>query len=265
MRWNTQLFITKSKEKFGEKYDYSKTEYKNSKSSVIIICPIHGEFTIIPNSHLNSKTGCPKCSRSLPKKAIIKGIKRKEMREYSIWKGLKTRTTNPNTDDADRYINRGINCCKEWLNSFEQFYEDMGPCPKGYSIDRIDPNGNYCKENCRWASAITQSQNRGDFNKVFSYNEETHVLKEWSRILNIKYTTLYQRIYRSHMSFKEAIKYRKPLFEFKGEKKELKEWCKIYNIKYETVITRINKHKWTLEEALLTPYGEKRNLRNSLN
>lgn len=221
MRWNTQLFITKSKEKFGEKYDYSKTEYKNSKSSVIIICPIHGEFTIIPNSHLNSKTGCPKCSRSLPKKAIIKGIKRKEMREYNIWKGLKTRTTNPNTDDADRYINRGgVNCCKEWLNSFEQFYEDMGPCPKGYSIDRIDPNGNYCKENCRWASAITQSQNRGDFNKVFSYNGETHVLKEW---------------------------------------------CKIYNIKYETVITRINKHKWTLEEALLTPYGEKRNLRNSLN
>lgn len=267
MKMNTQLFISKSKELFGDKYDYSKTEYINSKTKVTIICPKHGEFQILPLSHLKSKTGCEKCSRETPKKAIIEGVKLKNMREYNIWRSIKTRTSNTNTDDADRYINRGIICCDSWVNSFEQFYSDMGPCPEGYSIDRIDPNGNYCPENCRWANATTQSQNRGDFNKVFSYNGETHVLKEWARILNIKYTTLYQRLYRSNMTFEEAIQRTKNdnLTEFKGEYKTLKEWCAIYNIKYTTVITRINKHKWTLEEALITPYGGKRNLRDSLN
>ena len=67
------------------------------------------------------------------------------------------------------------------------------------------------------------------------------------------------------MSFEEAINFEKPLFEFKGERKTLKEWCEIYKIPYQTVVTRLNKHNWTLEEALLTPYGAKRNLRNSLN
>lgn len=260
MKWNTQKFIEKSKELFGDKFDYSKVEFKSTKKKVIIICPKHGEFEQTPESHLKSKCGCPKCVRELPRKAVVSGVKRKEMREYNIWKSMKTRVTNPNTDDADRYINRGIICCDEWLNSFEQFYEDMGPCPEGFTIDRIDPNGNYCPENCRWADRTIQSQNRGEFNLVYTYNGETHVLKEWARILNIKYTTLYQRINRSKMSFEEAIS-RKPednLTEFNGEYKTLKEWCDIYNIKYTTVQTRLSKHKWTLEEALLTPYGEKR-------
>lgn len=260
MKWNTQKFIEKSKELFGDKFDYSKVEYQSTKKKVIIICPIHGEFEQSPETHLKSKCGCPKCVRELPRKEIIPGVKRKEMREYNIWRGIKTRVTNPNIDDADRYINRGITCCEEWLNSFEQFYKDMGPCPDGYSIDRIDPNGNYCPENCRWANQTTQYQNRGEFNKVYTYNGETHVLKEWARILNIKYTTLYQRINRSGMSFEEAINRTEKdnLTEFNGEYKTLKEWCNIYNIKYSTVITRLNKHKWTLEEALLTPYGQKR-------
>lgn len=62
------------------------------------------------------------------------------------------------------------------------------------------------------------------------------------------------------MSFEEAINRTEKdnLTEFNGEYKTLKEWCNIYNIKYSTVITRLNKHKWTLEEALLTPYGQKR-------
>ena len=260
MKWNTQKFIEKSKELFGDKFDYSKVKYQSTKKKVIIICPIHGEFEQSPETHLKSKCGCPKCVRELPRKEIIPGIKRKEMREYNIWRGMKTRVTNPNIDDANRYINRGITCCEEWLNSFEQFYKDMGPCPDGYSIDRIDPNGNYCPENCRWTNQTTQCQNRGEFNKVYTYNGETHVLKEWARILNIKYTTLYQRINRSGMSFEEAINRTEKdnLTEFNGEYKTLKEWCNIYNIKYSTVITRLNKHKWTLEEALLTPYGQKR-------
>lgn len=258
-KMNKNNFIQLAREIHRDKYDYSKVVYKNSKEKVLIICPIHGEFWQSPYSHLKS-TGCLKCARRKPYKPVVEGVNRKQMKEYSIWRAIKSRTTNPNTDDYNRYMGRGICCCNEWINSFETFYKDMGPCPEGYSIDRIDPNGDYCKENCRWANSVTQSQNRGDFNLLFTYNGETHVLKEWSRILNIKYTTLYNRITKSNMSFEEAINYKKPLFEFNGEEKTLKEWAAIYNIKYQTVVNRLRKHHWTLEEALTVPFGQKRNI-----
>ena len=202
-------FIRRAELKFGNKFDYSKVDWKGTKYKVTIICPIHGEFEQTPENHLLSKTGCKKCSTlesaKIRIKSPIEGKICKELREYSIWRGIKTRVTNPNTDDYDRYMGRNIKCCDAWLNSFNQFYEDMGPCPEGYSIDRIDPNGDYCPENCRWADSKTQAENRGDFNLIYTYNGETHVLKEWARIFNIKYTTLYQRLYRSNMTFEEAI------------------------------------------------------------
>ena len=162
--------------------------------------------------------------------------------------------------DAERYINRGITCCDSWLESFEAFYNDMGPCPDGYSLDRIDNDLGYSPENCRWASQTTQTQNRGEFNKIFTYNGKTMVLKEWAKELGIKYTTLYQRIYRSGLSFEEAIQNDpfKRQIEINGEKHNLKEWTKIYGIKYQTVVDRINKHKWDIVDAITIPIGTKR-------
>lgn len=61
---NTEEFIQKSKKKFGDRLDYSKVDYKNNSTKVIIICPEHGEFEVTPGNHLRSKTGCPKCSYS---------------------------------------------------------------------------------------------------------------------------------------------------------------------------------------------------------
>lgn len=202
MKNNTEIFISKSKQKFGEfTFDYSKTIYKSSKNLVTIICPIHGEMSIIASSHLKSKTGCEKCSRNSPNKPVLPGIKRKAMREYHIWKGMKNRTTNPNASDYSRYGARGIKVCEEWLNSFEMFYEDMGFCPKNFTLDRIDPNGNYCKENCRWASKEQQAKNRGNFNIQITYNNKTQVLTDWAKEYGIKYTTLYQRLFRTKMTF----------------------------------------------------------------
>lgn len=246
-------FIKRAKKAHGNKYDYSKVVLKGTSNKVTIICPIHGEFEQRASDHLRG-CGCNKCRLSKSTKfEPIKGKTR--TREYRIWKGMKTRVTNSNTDSSDNYINRGIKCCDEWLESFEAFYNDMGNAPKGYSLDRINPNGDYCPENCRWASAKIQAENRGDFNDVFTFNNETHVLKEWSRIVGIKYGTLHARIYRGGLSFEDAIQkdpYHR-LIDLNGEKHILKDWCKIYNIKYNTVINRIHKHKWDLERAITTP------------
>lgn len=256
-----EKFIQKSKNKFGDKFNYSRVDYINCTTPVILICPIHGEISITPRSHLNSPTGCTLCSRSLPrkKKKLINGEDRKSMKEYRIWKALRTRCNNPNLKYSKYYSEKGITVCERW-NFFENFYEDMGPCPDGYSIDRIDGNKDHSPDNCRWASYSTQSKNRGAFNKVFTYNGESKVLKDWAREFNIKYATLYNRIYRDELSFKEAVKedpYHK-LIEYKGEKHTLSEWCKLLNLEYNVIQNRIAKHKWTFEDAITIPKGGRR-------
>lgn len=78
---------------------------------------------------------------------------------YRIWAGMKTRCLNENHSRRKDYGGRGITVCDEWL-TFENFYKDMGNCPKGKSLDRIDNNGNYCKSNCKWSTPKEQANNR---------------------------------------------------------------------------------------------------------
>lgn len=80
-----------------------------------------------------------------------------DTRTYATWRAIKERCLNPNNPRYESYKNRGI--CKEWENSFEQFYKDMGPRPgDDYSIDRIDNDLEYSKDNCRWVKDETGIQ-----------------------------------------------------------------------------------------------------------
>ena len=81
-------------------------------------------------------------------------------KEYECWKSMKQRCSNPNKDGYKNYGGRGIKVCDRWLNSFENFYADMGPKPVGHSIDRINNDGNYEPKNCKWSSNSDQAYNR---------------------------------------------------------------------------------------------------------
>lgn len=88
---------------------------------------------------------------------------------YNTWIAMKMRCTNKNNENYERYGGRGISVCKEWFDSFESFYKDIGYMHKdGLELDRIDNNGNYCKENCRWVTRSrnhTNKRNHGEFLK----------------------------------------------------------------------------------------------------
>jgi hypothetical protein len=106
---------------------------------------------------------------------------------------MKQRCYNPNSSQYRYYGGRGIKVCDRWLESFENFYEDMGDCPEGMSIDRKDSEGDYEPRNCRWATKEEQANNTRS-NKWFSYENELKTLSQLGRILNIKRLTLWRRL-----------------------------------------------------------------------
>lgn len=114
--------------------------------------------------------------------------------EYRIWRGVKDRCLNPNIKDFPNYGGRGITLCDAWNNSFEEFFNDMGPRPSpAHSIDRIDNNGPYSPQNCRWAVAEVQHSNTRA-NRHISFQGETKTLTQWARITGIAKDTLHYRL-----------------------------------------------------------------------
>lgn len=130
-------------------------------------------------------------------------------RLYNIWSGMKSRCFNKNNKQYKNYGGRGISICNEWENSFIEFYN--WAVNNGYkenlTIDRIDVNGNYCPENCRWATSKEQARNTRK-NHTITYNGETHCIAEWAEILDIKYSTLTERV-RKNWSIED--KFQKPV------------------------------------------------------
>lgn len=113
-------------------------------------------------------------------------------RIYRIWSRMKARCLNPKTTHYADYGGRGITLCERWL-SFENFLEDMGEPARRQSIDRIDNNGSYEPDNCRWADRRTQSNNRRD-NLIVEALGQRKTVNEWAAQTGLKASTIRRRI-----------------------------------------------------------------------
>ena len=127
-------------------------------------------------------------------------------RLYTIWSDMKARCTNPNKAKYARYGARGITVCDEWMNSVQAFYD--WAMANGYrddlTIDRIDNDGNYCPENCRWTTQITQQNNRSS-NHFITYEGQTLTIAEWARMTGISGDEIRDRICRRGWEIGKAL------------------------------------------------------------
>ena len=123
---------------------------------------------------------------------------------YNIWNGMKARCENKNVKQYVYYGGRGIKLHKSW-KKFENFLNDMGQTYKnGLSIERVDVNGDYCKENCKWIPRNEQTRNRRNTH-ILVFNGVALSLNDWSKKLNIKYSTLQMRINQYHWPLDRAF------------------------------------------------------------
>ena len=170
---------------------------------------------------------------------------------YNAWRSMKKRCYLKSNPNYKYYGARGIKVCDEWLNP-DTFYSWAvhNGYNKGLSIDRIDVNGNYEPNNCRWVDMKIQQNNRRN-NKYITYKGETKTMSEWSKLLNLDYKLLKSRLING-WSFDKAISTPKRgaiTVVVNGKANTLRYFAKKYNVPYNTLYARF-KRGLSIEEAL---------------
>lgn len=123
---------------------------------------------------------------------------------YSVWDSMIQRCNNPKATKYNNYGGRGITHDPSWFK-FVNFLKDMGERPEGLTLDRIDNEKGYCKENCRWASYEEQNRNTRT-NKFITHNGITKTNQEWANELGFPSSTLYNRVFTRGWSVEESFK-----------------------------------------------------------
>ncbi len=120
---------------------------------------------------------------------------------YRSWQAMKERCSNPNNVHYPRYGARGVAVCPEWESSFEAFINSMGERPDGMTLDRIDPEGNYTPENCRWANSVTQGNNKAS---NVTWNGKRISIKQLASEIGVPRTSL-NKLLKKGMPVDEAV------------------------------------------------------------
>lgn len=193
-------------------------------------------------------------------------------RMYRTWLHMKERCGNPNNNRYYAYGARGIKVCDEWINSFHAFFK--WAIANGYAedltIDRIDSNGNYCPDNCRWVDIKTQQNNKRT-NRRIEFNGRTLTLAEWAKEIGLSDRTILFRLNKgmkpeeiltakkttAQEAQKMALESRKRNKNYhsitiNGEEKSLTEWADCFHISRKTVVSRIHRG-WDEISALTKP------------
>jgi hypothetical protein len=161
---------------------------KNNKTQWKCRCDC-GNLIVINGENL--KNGHTKSCGCLIKRANGKS----KTPTYYSWQSMISRCYKPNNNRYRIYGSRGIKVCEEWRNSFKTFFRDMGERPPGTTLDRKNNNGDYCKENCHWATNEEQANNKRT-TCLLEFNGQFKTIGQWAQIFKINVRTLNSRIAR---------------------------------------------------------------------
>lgn len=197
-----RLFVVERTEK--PKHLSSKNKYIHWKC--ICDCGTNKEIIVASNSLIKGKTlSCGCYQKDIASE--INGTHRKtKTKLYTIWLAIKRRCNYKNDVRYSIYGGKGIVICNEWEHDFLVF--ESWAINNGYleelSIDRIDVNGNYEPDNCRWVTMKVQQNNRSN-NRLLEYNGQTLTLSEWSDKTGINLKVLHARLNKLGWSVKKAL------------------------------------------------------------
>ncbi len=181
---------------------------------------------------------------------------KRDPKEYSSWKSIKRRCFDTKFKSYKNYGGRGIKICERWENSFLNFITDMGMMPHpSCSIDRIDNDGNYEPNNCRWATRIKQANNKSN-NVFLEWNGEKKTVAEWSRSTNIPIVAIRERLkkWSIEKTLSTPLKSNNKIIKkikFGNKSLSMYEWEKVLSIDRSTIYrklqkSRINFEKWVI-------------------
>jgi hypothetical protein len=142
----------------------------------------------ICNKQSNNLPRAVSCGCAAGEKARTHGMR--HFKEYRQWCGAKARCYTLSNKDYAKYGGRGIKMCDAWRESFEAFYASMGACPHGRSLDRINTNGYYAPDNCRWATRSQQQQNKRTSYQWFIKGLEFNSIMEASQHFGVSLPTI---------------------------------------------------------------------------
>jgi hypothetical protein len=177
-------------------------------------------------------------------------------RTYRIWAGMKTRCSNKNETSYKYYGGRGIKASDKW-KSFESFFADMGECPDGLTLDRIDNSKSYSPDNCRWATMKQQANNKSNNNWI-EYDGRKKTLSQWSEETEVSHITILQRLDRNWtvgqaLGFKKKVRgvCRPPrMLTYKGVTKRLTQWAEDLGVHRKTLQMRLDVYGLKVDEAI---------------
>lgn len=186
------------------------------------------------------------------------GINRKHNRSgtplYELWCKMRERCSNPNNPNYGSYGGRGIYVCDRWQD-FENFLADMGerPSPK-HSIDRINNDGPYSPDNCRWVGSIREQRANCRDNRFVTYKGETLIVSEWARRVGIDVDTLLVRL-NAGWSVEDAMTrptWNQKSITYRGQTLTVMEWSRLTGINRRTISYRLSKG-WPPSRVLAKP------------